>query len=164
MLVGIILWTTACSEKSSVEPQGKLPTTIQTTQAGDCVADHRYGSRFSQCTAGVRLWKGGWDVHENGVHKVYGGVPWSGDAKDWWVNGIPCGKRSKTPRKHAIVVFAGHSNSAAGHVGIVIKRENGVYWMKSRNAKGDGQDSEQTIKSYVKDNNTRVLGYIVYPR
>ena len=127
----------------------------------NCTPTYSHGSPISQCTAGVRFWKGGVSRPDEG--KVYKGVPWSGDAKDWWDNAASCAKRSVAPRRGSIVVFGAHKNSASGHVGIVTAYD-GKYWMKSRNANGKGQDTEQTIESYLKANNASILGYLVYPR
>ena len=165
LLAITLLLVTACT-KEQVQPQEKLAQLPNSSEAivksSDCTPTFAHGSTIDQCTAGVRLWKGGVPKPLEG--KVYKGVPWTGHAKDWWANAVPCAKRSSTPRKNSIVVFGAHQNSAYGHVGIVTGYAHGKYWMKSRNANGQGQDTDQTIESYVNANNAPILGYLVYPR
>jgi len=93
-------------------------------------ASKDYSSTVGWCTAGVRLDKGGY-IKGN---LVYGGVHWGGNAKEWYSNAKNGGyKVGSTPKVGAIVVWPSNSASNLGHVGVVTKCINGVWYYKAMN-------------------------------
>ncbi len=120
-----------------------------------------YSSLVGQCTAGMRLVKGGYT--KSG--RVYGGVPWNGDAYEWYSNASnssdPDVSVGSTPRVGAIIVWGINSSKGIylGHVGVLTKKVNGVWYYRAMND-SDGKGNWSYRK--VSDFHVTIVGYIYY--
>lgn len=106
-----------------------------------------FSSPWGQCTAGVRLDKGGYTKG----NYVYCGVQWSGNACDWYKNAKAKGyKVGNTPKVGAIVVWPGYSGNPYGHVGVITEYKNGYWYYKAWNdyPNGLGKWSYRKVKEF----------------
>lgn len=119
-----------------------------------------YSSPIGQCTAGVRLDKGGY-IKGN---YVYCGVQWSGNACDWYKNAKAKGyKVGSTPKVGAIIVWPSYKGSSYGHVGVITEYKKGCWYYKAMNdyPNGLGKWSYRLVKEFPnRSNPVAPLGYI----
>lgn len=160
MVLSIAVFT--CKKTDPTEDFSKVRTQIAETEntlsdtllAGTgCL----YSSPVGYCTAGVRLEKGGTISGE----LICNGVKWHGDAKNWYINAEAAGfEVGATPIVGAIVVW---NYGTYGHVGIVTKKENGIWFYKAMNDYPNGFNawSERKIQEFPnKANPIDPVGYI----
>ena len=101
----------------------------------------------------------------SGVAQIKGGIPWAGNAYQWYANaknaGIPVGTQAKVG---AIVVFPGNAVSSVGHVGVVTSLVNGQPVMKSMNdVDGFNKWTTRPVANYASSKvKVTPTGYIYY--
>jgi surface antigen len=156
LVAATVLSFAACSDENPVLENQIYSDKVETNfvpQPSDSTsvvfkaASTVYSSYVGYCTAGVRLDKGGYTKG----NLVYGGVHWGGDAKAWYSNAKSAGcKVGSTPKVGAIVVWPSNTASSLGHVGVVTKCVNGVWYYKAMNDYPNGFNkwSERKITEY----------------
>lgn len=94
------------------------------------------------------------------VAQEWGGIPWGGNAKDWFANARAFGaKEGHAPEKGSIVVFhsvRGESYSRYGHVAIVISVGENSFAVSEMNYEGYNRVDTRTVS----DADPAITGFI----
>ena len=167
ILAIVTLMSIACNEDVSLQVNDPSMATVHTENVGSSISAGmqkakapEFGSPAGYCTGGARLLKGG----KSDGKTVWGGVRWSGNAKEWFANAKAAGfKVGTTPKAGAIVVWPGNNVSSGGHVGVVTYCDSkGNWYYKAMNdAAGFGKYSERLITAYPNSSyKVKPIGYI----
>jgi len=193
IMVGTMMVFSQCQQQNETDPVPKTIESIpeelaQAAQSSSCEMDcnnkpfpNCFSSPKNECTGGVREWKGGRIMGDGTVQK---GVPWGGDAWQWWElsKNFSCVTRTQEPQIGSIIVFDKcAANKGHGHVGIVYKIEyemigNELYkrvyfydrhfgedMLPDRHVKDEIEKYWHTKSEYIANvPGTKVLGYINY--